>query len=70
MLTPQVPSQSSYANTVARNVRPWKEQAIIIEAIDDYSIEDYIDSLENLIEPSKVCVLLSKISLLFSINSK
>ena len=53
MLTPQVPSQTSYANTVARNVRPWKEQAIIVEAIDDYSIEDYIDGLENLIEPTE-----------------
>lgn len=53
MLTPQVPYQISYANTVARNVRPWKEQAIIVEAIDDYSIEDYIDGLENLIEPTE-----------------
>ena len=54
MLTPQVPYQISYANTVARNVPLLKEQAIIIEAIDEYSYEDYIDGFEKLILPTEI----------------
>lgn len=54
-------AQQSYASTVARNLRPKKEQAIIIDSIEGYTNDDYIDGLEELINPAEVRFI-SKIS--------
>lgn len=74
----QVPT---YASTTARKNRPTKEQAVIIEAIEGYTNDDYIDGLEKLVNPSdirfiskitggRVCVFLSNTELVTKLSNQ
>ena len=43
-------SQETYANAIAKNVTPTKEQAMVLDSIEGISIDEYIDGLENVVD--------------------
>ena len=59
----QVNSQNSTMKTYAGAIatRPRKEQAVIIESLEGYTNDDYIDGLEKLVQPTDIRFM-SKIS--------
>ncbi|KAJ8670752.1 hypothetical protein QAD02_002011 [Eretmocerus hayati] len=61
VLTPEVTRTSTYASAISAEARPRKEQAIIIESIEDLTNDDYLDGLGKLIDLEKVRFI-SKVS--------
>ena len=61
--SPQMYSLNSTKKTYADAItgRSKKEQAVIIDSIDSYTNDDYIDGLEKLIQPTDIRFM-SKIS--------
>ncbi|KAJ8688456.1 hypothetical protein QAD02_024251 [Eretmocerus hayati] len=73
--------QASYANAASAQPRPGKDQALIIEAIQGYTNDDYIDGLEKLLDPreieyiskitgNRICVFLSNKNLAAPLTTK
>ena len=69
-ISSKVSPAKTYSSATATNVRPKKEQAIIIDSVEGCTNDDYIDGLEKLmnienirylskISGSRVCVFLS-----------
>ena len=46
--------QQSYANITAMKIRPTKEEAIIMDAIEGLTNDDYIDGLEKLFDANNI----------------
>ncbi|KAJ8672962.1 hypothetical protein QAD02_004223 [Eretmocerus hayati] len=71
----------TYANTIANSSLPKKDQAIIIDSVEGYTLEDYIDGLEELIQVrdirgiskvtgNRVCVYLADKDLVTQLKNK
>ena len=46
-ITSKTTNQPTYANATAKQSLPTREQAIILDSIEGFSIDDYVDGLKK-----------------------
>lgn len=73
--------QQTYPNAIAKTTAPTREQAIVLDSIEGFTIDDYVDGLEKVIDLNhirfiskisglRVCIYLSNTQLVEGLANK